>query len=266
MIEIIKKDAKIIKEIFDKEKNISIFNDIEGLAIMISMFNLVLFIISICFFTELNFDYKLIFSLFGGLLLAASSFFTSSFLMKIYNNIKNKNYPKNSGSLFLSSTYLIRKEKKEEVYNLYNNLSEEGKDSIWYFDYRDLRNESLKEIENLIFKRRIMLMKLPLFISYFNKKYKEDVQQLEVKQEELIYNKIKDILEKINEVNFNKYKEDIVCIIETLKSKKNQLNLFELIEELKEKYDEDLLNNKINLIKDKVIPKKEKNNKVLKSL
>ena len=111
-----------------------------------------------------------------------------------------------------------------------------------------------------------LLMKLPLFISYFNKKYKEDVQQLEVKQEELIYNKIKDILEKINEVNFNKYKEDIVCIIETVKSKKNQLDLFELIEELKEKYDEDLLNNKINLIKDKVIPKKEKNNKVLKSL
>tara|TARA_Y100000588_G_scaffold307293_1_gene331371 strand:+ start:13251 stop:14051 length:801 start_codon:yes stop_codon:yes gene_type:complete len=266
MIEIIKKDAKIIKEIFDKEKNISFLNEIEGLALITSVFNTVLFIISICFFTELNFDHRLIFSLFGGLLLAALSFFTSSFLMLIYNNKKNKNYPKNSGSLFLSSTYLIRKEKKEEVYNLYNNLSKEGEDSIWYFDYRDLRNESLKEIENLIFKRRVMLMKLPLFISYFNKKYKEDVQQLEVKQEELIYNKIKDILEKINEVNFNKYKEDIVCIIETLKSKKNQLDLFELIEELKEKYDEDLLNNKINLIKDKVIPKKEKNNKVLKSL
>ena len=38
MIEIIKKDAKIIKEIFDKEKNISFLNEIEGLALITSVF------------------------------------------------------------------------------------------------------------------------------------------------------------------------------------------------------------------------------------
>lgn len=265
MADIIKKDAKIIKEIFDKEKKINFFNHIENLSVSLALLNVVLFTISL-FFIDLTFENRFLASVFGGLVIFLLSLFINFNLIEIYNNRKNKKYLQKSGSLFLSNNYLISKEKKEEIYKLHKKLSKNGVEAISYLNYMNLRDNDLKKIEMLVLRRKVILMDLNLFINYFKNDFQLDKKEIEIDEEELIYSKIYNILENIKEADFNEFKEDIIHIIETLKSKKNQLKLFELIEELKEKYDEGLLNEKINLIKNKVIPKKEENNKVLKSI
>lgn len=246
MADIIKKDAKIIKEIFDKEKKTNFFNNVENLVVSLSLFNVLLFSISL-FFIDLNLENKLIVFVFFSVLVFMLFLLINSKLFEIYNNRKNKSYPKKTGTLFLSENYLISKEKKEKVYNLYDKLSKEGKNALWYLDYMDLRDNDLKKIEVVVFRRKIILMDLNLFIDYFNNDFQLDKKEIEIDEEELIYSKIYNILENIKETDFNEFKEDIINIIETLKSKKNQLKLFELIEKLKEKYDEGLLNEKIKL-------------------
>lgn len=266
MIEVIKKEAKIIKEILKKERELSIFNDIGCLAVFLSLFKIISLTISVFFFTELT-DYDKVFICIILNLLFPYLFYSINYnLMKWYNKTKNKNYPKNSGSLFLSDDNLIKKEKKEEIYSLYNKLSKEGKEELYYLNYMELRNSSIKKIEIINFERKIMLMDLNLFIDYFNNNFQLDKKEFKIDEEKLIYNKIIKILEKIKEAEFNEYKEDVIYIMESLKSKKYQLELFELVEKLKEKYDESLLDKKISLIKDKVIRKKEVNNKVLRNI
>ena len=83
--------------------------------------------------------------------------------------------------------------------------------------------------------------------------------ELNIFDEELIYNKINEDLEYfINNKNeeskklFNKNKKSYINVIENFESEINKLSLYEKINELEEIYNEDLIKNKLKRFKNKV--------------
>ena len=268
----VKKDAKIINKIFEHENNFKFYNITEALSLISGFFCSSFFVFLIATNeTVLSTEKNIAFLLLLCFILSFVAFgFISYLVLYLVNKIiKRKHLKKEIKGLDVSdSSFFVSRKKVEFFYNLYNSLSKKGKYNLYYINSYIKKENDLNKIEKKCLYNEIGIMSTKDFINYWNTSFKEDAEAINIDIEYAIEHKLKNILKNINESEFNEYKNEIIKITETLKSKKTQLAIFEKIEELKEKYDEEVISNKINIIKNKVTkPKQERlNNKVLKSI
>lgn len=266
----IRKDAKILNKIFEIENKLKSYNSIGYInligSLLISIISTILIIMSI---NNLKLEEILFLSSIGYFIqVIIFSCFNFSFIYSINYLIKRKYIKKTIiGSKILSFDYIVSRKKVKKVKKIYDLLSEEGKKYIYCIVQDKKQRNNIKEIEQNFLRLQIGDMKKDIFINYWNEFFAEDIKELNIKDEDFINFKINNILTNITESEFDLYKDEIIKITETLKSKKEQLIILKKIEELKEKYDEETIVNKINLIKNKVTKyPQEKTNKILKSI
>lgn len=267
----IKKDAKILNEIFEIENNLKFYNKTENLVFINSLlFPIISTALIFLIFNDFLREKDVMFlTSVGYMLQVAVFFFLNLISVSIINRLMKRKYIKKNiiGSKVLNFEYIVRGKKVEKVKNLYDLLSEEGKKNIYCINQDKKQKNNIKEIEKDCLYLEIGDMKKDVFINYWNTSFTQDIEELNIESENCIILKINNILTNISESEFNLYKDEIIKITETLSSKKDQLVIFKKIEELKEKYDEETIVNEINSIKNKVTKStQEKNNKVLKSI
>ena len=267
----IKKDAKILSKIFKIKNNLKFYNNIYKVLSILSLFFSMLFSIFISVNNEVS-NLLILFLFTIGLILHFFVFFFLNVILGIITNyiIKRKYIRKNiSGLDIFTVDYIVSEKKLKKTEELYNSLSKEGKSYIYDISSKAKKSENIKEIEKDCLYIEINNMNIKGFINYWNSYFHKDVKNINIEIEDFIKRKIQQILIKINEEDFNKYKNEIIKITETLKSKKEQLVIFKEIEKLEEKYDEEIVIDKINKIKNKVNNnnlEEKTNNKILKSI
>lgn len=267
----IKKDAKILNEIFEIENNLKSYNKIENLVLINSLlFPIISTTLIFLIFNDFLREKDIVFLVSIGFMFQIAVFsFLNSISFSIINSLIKRKYIKKNiiGSKVLSFKYIVRGKKVEKVKKLYDLLSEEGKKNIYCINQDEKQRNNVEEIEKKCLHFQILDMKKDVFINYWNTSFTQDIKELNISEEGFIISKINNILNDITESEFNLYKDEIIKITETLSSKKDQLVIFKKIEELKEKYDEETIVNEINSIKNKVTKStQEKTNKVLKSI
>lgn len=267
----IKKDAKILSEIFKIKNNFKFYNNTYKVLSILSLFYSILSSIFLLINHEVISISLILFLFTIGLILHFFVFFVLNFIIGISINyiIKRKYIKKNMSCLGIFTVdYIVSEKKLKKTEKLYNELSKEGKNYIINISSKAKESENIKEIEKDCLYIEINNMNIKDFINYWNSYFQKDIKNINIEIEDFIKRKIQQILIKINEEDFNKYKNEIIKITETLKSKKEQLVIFKEIEKLKDKYDEEIIIDKINKIKNKVNNNLEEktNNKILKSI
>lgn len=176
-------------------------------------------------------------------------------LMKntVNSNIKN-----------LSIKYLISKEKRLYFYNKYQELKIYSKDYLCYVNNYN-KELSLEEREKGLAKLYIESKDYNFFVDYLKNENKELVFEEDYIQN-LIYKKTKKCLESIKSINeFNNIKEDLIYTIDLIDLIDKKLELFEIMEKLKDQYDSEVINEKIGNIKDKLLNKNDNKIEIKKS-
>ena len=191
------------------------------------------------------------------LIIAFLLFQTLSIVFSLfYTHIKkiNKKNTVSSNIKHLSSEYLINQEKRLYFYNKYQELKVYSKDYFFYGKkYRE--ESSLDEVEKDLSKLYIESKNYQFFINYLKNENKELVFEEDYIQN-LIYKKTKKCLESIKSINeFNNIKEDLIYTIDLIDLIDKKLELFEIMEKLKDQYDSEVINEKIGNIKDKLLNK-----------
>lgn len=192
-----------------------------------------------------------------------SSLFINSILRLRIKKINKKNTV-SSNIKHLSSEYLINQEKRLYFYNKYQELKVYSKDYFFYGKkYRE--ESSLDEVEKDLSKLYIESKNYQFFINYLKNENKELVFEEDYIQN-LIYKKTKKCLESIKSINeFNNIKEDLIYTIDLIDLIDKKLELFEIMEKLKDKYDSEVINKKIGSIKDKLLNKNDNKIEIKKS-
>ena len=263
----IKEEAKKVEELVRKDKEkINKRNDLDTLF-TIGFFVLTFIFVSLGIFIQGvdNLENNRLAPILIILLMVASSFISLCINGILHLIIKYlmKNTV-NSNIKHLSSDYLINKEKRLYFYNKYQELKVYSKD---YFCYRkNYREESsLEEIEKELFQLYIDTKDYQYLVNYLKTENKELVFEEDYIQN-LIYKKTKKCLESIKSINeFNNIKEDLIYTIDLINLIDKKLELFEIMEKLKDKYDSEVINEKIGNIKDKLLNKNDNKIEIKKS-
>ena len=125
--------------------------------------------------------------------------------------------------------------------------------------------KSLDEVEKDLSKLYIESKNYQFFINYLKNENKELVFKEDYIQN-LIYKKTKKCLESIKSINeFNNIKEDLIYTIDLIDLIDKKLELFEIMEKLKDQYDSEVINEKIGNIKDKLLNKNDNKIEIKKS-
>ena len=124
---------------------------------------------------------------------------------------------------------------------------------------------SLEEREKGLAKIYIESKDYQFLVNYLKTENKELVFEEDYIQN-LIYIKTKKCLESIKSINeFNNIKEDLIYTIDLINLIDKKLELFEIMEKLKDKYDSEVINKKIGNIKDKLLNKNDSKIEIKKS-
>ena len=268
----IKEESILIKKIMKKNNNFKFYNEVESLSILTSSFLSLITVLSFVLILINNED--LFTKFFFGIILFLIGLVlympvVCAILMVISYIIKGsitKKYIKNI-SPFFDLNYITKIDRVLEFENLYNKLSMTGKEV--YFYLKKQKGVKIEKISQLYFEKEINKMSTKEFIDYYKHEYIEsDINIKEVDTEYAICNEILNIFVKMDYNEFNKHKDDIIKITLTLKDKSKQLTIINKLEEIKDKYDEEHINNKIENKINKITEtnKIEKNNKILRSI
>lgn len=263
----IKEEAKKINELIkeDKEK-IKKINDIDKLFTVSFTILFLIFVPAMIFINGIetlnNNRFAPIILIF---LVSFSALF--SFLISGVLNLIIKNKIKNTANSYikhLSNDYWVSKEKKLYFYNKYQELKNYSKDYLCYKNYYE-KKLSLEEREKQLAKLYIESKDYRFLINYLKEENKELVFEKEYIQN-FIYKKTKNKLENIKDINeFNNIKEDLIYVIDLIELIDKKLELFQIMEKLKEKYDSEVINKKIGNIKDKLLNKSESHIEIKKA-
>lgn len=263
----IKEEAKKINELIKKDKEkISKRNNLDtlftiGFFVLTSIFlSLGIFMEGVDNLKDNRFAPIMIILLFA--VSSLISLFINGILHLIIKSLMKNTV--NSNIKHLSSDYLINKEKRLYFYNKYQELKVYSKDYLCYINnYR--KELSLEEREKGLAKLYIESKDYQFLINYLKTENKELVFEEDYIQN-LIYKKTKKCLENIKSINeFNNIKADLIYTIDLINLIDKKLELFEIMEKLKDKYDSEVINEKIGNIKDKLLNKNDNKIEIKKS-
>tara|TARA_Y100000034_G_scaffold135247_1_gene206368 strand:+ start:17173 stop:17982 length:810 start_codon:yes stop_codon:yes gene_type:complete len=268
LLEKIKSKSIIIKELIEENNGLKRHNYISYLGLSSSFFiTLLLSIVSLFIKTkEISFiDFLLlnILCFLGVAIIIFILLFCINFFIK-FMKISMNDYGEHH---FFKEDIIVKRSRFLKVYNSYKSLSKNEK--LFYRRFKNKKEIKIEFINAFCFEEEINNMSIGEFINYGKKELKLDIADLEIDKDCIIGNKILNILKEVDYKEFNNIKDDLIEVINKVEfnDKIKELNIFEKIEELKERYDEEGIENKINSIKNKVTKSsQEKNNKVLKSI
>lgn len=268
LLEKIKSESKIIKELIDENNNINKYNNIGIFSTYFSISITLLF--SIVFLFIKGFIMSFVSFLLLNLLCFSFVYiiiFLSLSVTNLFLKLKKPPSACDEDHIFFREIIIIKRSRFLKICNLYNSLSKNQK--LFYKKFKNQKEIKMEFINAFCFEEEINNMSFREFINYGKTELKLDIADLEIDKDYVIGNKILNILKEIDYKEFNNIKEDLIEVINKVEfnDKIKELNIFEKIEELKERYDEEGIANKINSIKNKVTKStQEKNNKVLKSI
>lgn len=270
----IKNESMLIKELIEKNNNFKYYNKIEELSISVATFlSLVTAIISVLYSLS---NQDMILSPFYGVMFFSTIFFAFAFILffslTLINYIIKGNIIKENKdtSNFFDLKYIIPRSKVIEFNNLYNKLSITGKRTFENFKC-DKKETKIEEMHYFYLKEEINEISIKNFINYYKKEFESDIEELKINRDNIINEKILEILEYLDYSLFNEFKDSLIEITLTLKDKSKQLNIINKFEEIKKQYDKDIIDNEIinklnNLNKKTSKHEIEKSNKILRSI
>ena len=268
LTERIKNEAQSIKKILDKDKSLGFYSKIENSAFLFGVFlTFIANSIFAYFYFNLNYIPESI-AAFSMLFLITGFFlgYIKIYIFEFINSIWKKKIlgdKHNSNNKIFKNEYYIKKTELIKYNNLYKSLSNNAK--LILENCTVLSPEiSIKEIESRIFEKEILDLPISNFINYFKSGFNSDINEFEINKNELLEKKINKELKNINKEDFDKYKNDLVYLVEKIENSAVELTILKKIEELKLKYDNIIINKEIEKVKKNIQYKKD--NKILKSI
>ena len=272
LIEEIKNEAKIIKQIVDKDRSLKFYHQIENTSFLLSFILSFIICSIIAYFCFNSNDFI------KNLLAFFNIFLFLGFIVGLVKNcILKYVHSKWKRKILGDKTDLINKIFDEKYYiekselikynNLQKLLSKNSK--LILENITILSTESkIEDIEKRIYVEEIIDQPLSDFINYYKNKnknkFKSDVKEFKVDIKELIKLKINNELKDISKEDFLKNKNNLIYLAEEIEDSAVELNILKRIEKLKLKYDNVVINKEIEKIKKNVQYKKD--NKVLRSI
>ena len=226
LIKRIKNEAKIIKKILDKDKNLKFYNRVENIGIFLGFFSsfIMVSILSYFYFDPsnilINIGALFVIFIFSGCILGYLKYAILEFFFEIYKNkiLDKKNDFYNNYNKVFSYKYYVNKKELIKYKNFYKSLSKNAQLALKIVTINSKKN-SIEDIEKSIFEEEIMEKSLSEFINYAKIEFDSDIKEIKINKSQLIEMKLNKELKNINKENFLKYKDDIIYLSGKIENK-----------------------------------------------